>query len=152
MLYFAFGSNLDRPTMLRRCPGAEPVARATLWGHRLAFRSFADGLGVATVVREFGHDVHGAVYRVAGRDLESLDRAEGVPFLYHRARAFVSVEGMGTKRVMLYVLNRPSVDAAPQPAYVETILRGMAEWGLPKIGVLHAVAVAPAWEGDRHAV
>jgi hypothetical protein len=33
-LYFAYGSNMDRPAMKRRCPGARALGPATIDGHR----------------------------------------------------------------------------------------------------------------------
>jgi len=57
MLYFAYGSNLDRRRFEARCPGSRPVAAAELRGYRLAFR----GNGHADIVRQKGGVVRGAL-------------------------------------------------------------------------------------------
>jgi gamma-glutamylcyclotransferase (GGCT)/AIG2-like uncharacterized protein YtfP len=147
-LYLAYGSNLDVATMMRRCPGARPVARATLVGYRLAFRSVAGDVGVATVVPDAGSVVPGAVYEITAADLASLDRCEGTPWLYRRARMTAGVEGFGPRRVLLYVLN-DAADAQPHPSYLATIAAGYREWGLPTDGLLRAAAMV---EGERRAV
>src|SRR5215218_3595522 len=79
-LYFAYGSNLDREGMARRCPDSEPLARATLEGWQLTFQ------GVADIRRRPGARTHGALWRISDRDLERLDSYEGYPSLYGREK------------------------------------------------------------------
>lgn len=47
-LYIAYGSNLDRGQMARRCPTAEVVCSGMLYGHELLFRGSQFG-AAATV-------------------------------------------------------------------------------------------------------
>lgn len=91
-LYFAYGSNLDRAQMRRRCPESKFYRRATLKDHRLKFMgsSVKWSGGVASVEKSSLHDVEGLIYRVSDKDLERLDRFEGHPTVYKRV--FIPLE------------------------------------------------------------
>jgi gamma-glutamylcyclotransferase (GGCT)/AIG2-like uncharacterized protein YtfP len=104
LLYFAYGSNLDREQMQRRCPGARLVGRAVLHGYRLAFAGWSQGWGggVATVEPCPGSHVPGAIYEVTAEHVATLDRAEGVPFAYQRERRQMKVRGK-VRRPILYI-------------------------------------------------
>ena len=52
LLYFAYGSNMNRNQMAFRCPDAEVAGSVRLEGYRLAFRENGGGVGVATVLPE----------------------------------------------------------------------------------------------------
>ena len=126
MLYFAYGSNLDRTQFARRCPGSRPVAPAVLRGYCLAFR----GGGHADIVREKGGLVRGALYEVTKRDTEALDRYEGVPGYYHRITVFVK-DGRGrVRRAFAYRMGNGFGEATPAPSYALVILRGCRDWGI----------------------
>ena len=85
--YFAFGSNMDEEQMAHRCPGARPLAFATLPQHRLVFRgpSRNRGGGVASVDPYDGQEVHGVVWEVTEPDLLTLDRLEGAGLVRRRS-------------------------------------------------------------------
>jgi len=77
----AYGSNLDRQQMRRRCPGARAVGPAWLPGHQLAFAGYSAswGGGVGTVIPSPGEVVPGLLYEVGAEDLRTLDAFEGHP-------------------------------------------------------------------------
>jgi len=126
MLYFAYGSNLDRRQFARRCPGSRSVAPAVLRGYRLAFR----GGGHADIVREKGGTVRGALYEVTKRDVEALNRYEGVPGYYHRITVFVR-DGRGRlRRAFAYKMGNAFGETAPALSYVQIIHRGCRDWGI----------------------
>src|SRR5262245_49397714 len=77
-LYFAYGSNLNRAAMARRCPESRPVASGVLEGWQLTFQ------GVADVEPNQLARTYGALWKITGADLERLDRYEGYPALYGR--------------------------------------------------------------------
>ena len=56
-LYIAYGSNLDRRQMARRCPTAEVVCSGMLYGHELLFRGSqfgaVDSMAKTTSLRTF---------------------------------------------------------------------------------------------------
>ncbi len=124
MLYFAYGSNLDRRQFAARCPGSRPVTSAVLRGYRLAFR----GGGHADIVRQKGGVVRGALYSVTARDAEALDRYEGVPVYYHRITVFVKDEGGRLHRALAYKMNSDVQAEAPSLSYVLTIVCGCRDW------------------------
>src|SRR5262245_38411451 len=104
--YFAFGSNLDLAQLRRRCPGAQPLARATLARHRLAFAGYSprwDG-GVATVVPDPVARVVGLLVRLPRAELAALDRAEGHPCWYARRAVRVWDAAGRRRRAQCYVL------------------------------------------------
>ena len=134
MLYFAYGSNLDRRQFARRCPGSRPVAPAVLRGYRLAFR----GGGHADIVQEKGGLVRGALYQVTKRDVEALDRYEGVPTYYHRITVFVKDERRRVRRAFAYKMGNGFEEAAPALSYALIILRGCRDWGIEPDAQLEA--------------
>ena len=58
MLYFAYGSNLDKDQMAVRCTSARYIANACLKEYRLDFTRFSKtrGCAVADVVEEDGSE------------------------------------------------------------------------------------------------
>lgn len=129
MLYFAYGSNLSKKQVSRRCPNNAPLKTATLNGFRLAFsgtsRRWDDG-GTATVIPCEGKSVPGALYELTQDDERSLDRFEGYPEAYQKID--VDVDG---QRAFTYV-RPPDQDAnLPSDSYIETIRLGYLDWNIP---------------------
>jgi cation transport regulator ChaC len=84
--YFAYGSNLDRDQMSKRCPDARPADVAFLDGWQIAFGGHSprwDG-PPATIIEESGATVPGLLYEISWRELEILDHYEGHPDRYVR--------------------------------------------------------------------
>ena len=97
MLYFAYGSNLNRRAMARRCPQARPVIAAHLHGYRLVFRRYAD-LAADTI-----GIIGGGLYEATPACLHALDRYEDAPKLYRRITVDVETVG-GPREAMTYVI------------------------------------------------
>ena len=133
VLYFAYGSNLDEGQMKERCPGARPVAVATLPNHALTFGGFSQRWGgaVASVRRTRGGHVDGLLYRLPLEELPVLDRAEGHPFSYVRTTRTVRAKA-GLRRAVIYLQPEDGFEAwPPPPEYLavlakEYALRGFA--------------------------
>jgi cation transport regulator ChaC len=125
--YFAYGSNMHRPAMQRRCPRARALGPARLDGYR--FFVGLDGWG--SVVPSPGHTVHGVLWRLTPRDIAALHAYE----LLHRGLYIVRYLPLrhGTRRVraMTYILRRP-VPGIPRPGYVEMIAAAARGWKLPE--------------------
>jgi len=146
MLYFAYGSNLDRRRFRARCPGSRPVATAELRGYRLAFR----GDGFADIVRQKGGVVRGALYGVSARDAVALDYYEGAPVHYHRITVFVKDAGGKLRRALAYKMRNDATDAAPSLFYVLTIVRGYRDWRIePDDEVIAAMETCLAARGGE---
>lgn len=119
-LYFAYGSNLHREQMLRRCPTSEPVRTLTLKNWKLVFR------GVADIVPAKGRLLRGALYTVTAADLAALDRYEGVAGGLYRRVSFKLPEG---ETCIAYRMNDDLLHP-PTDRYYSTIMTGYRNWGI----------------------
>lgn len=130
--YFAYGSNLDRTQMRQRCPSATIEAVATLPKHRLIFGGFSRAWGspVASVIRDEETNVPGVLYSMDLRDLDALDRCEGVPHVYERVTRIVVDDADRRRRVQVYQLAGPRfVTGMPHLRYFHTIRRAYERHG-----------------------
>ena len=115
-LYFAYGANMNREAMARRCPRSKALGRARLARHRLAVMRE----GWLTAVRDPRASVHGVLW----------DRYEGLAQgLYAKIAQPVLAEA-GPKRAMIYV----GANAGPgtlRPEYIAEVLAAARAWPLP---------------------
>lgn len=143
MLYFAYGSNMDPDQMKCRCPSAKCTCRAKLPDHRLAFtrKSSNRGCGVADAVQDEGHDVWGGVYEIDEQDVACLDSCEGYrPGRPKQRNAYVRDECTVLEEgdpehpleVWTYFANPQPDPPPPSDEYIQTIIKGAREWGLPE--------------------
>ena len=125
-LYFAYGSNMDPEQMRDRCSEATRAGRAALLGHRFLINS----RGVATVAPAPYGQVWGVLWNVTERDLESLDRYEGVRAgLYSRAVVEVLTE-RGPVQAIMYVA-ADDTDGTPRGNYLGRIVMAAQAGDLP---------------------
>jgi cation transport regulator ChaC len=126
-LYFAYGSNMNRPAMKRRCPGARAMGPAVLEGYR-----FFVGLeGWGSVAPSAGNVVHGVLWRLTPRDIAALHAYELLhQGLYDVRHLPVRTEGRRV-RAMIYLLRRRA-PGKPRPGYVEMIAAAARGWKLPE--------------------
>jgi gamma-glutamylcyclotransferase (GGCT)/AIG2-like uncharacterized protein YtfP len=128
ILYFAYGSNMNRAQMARRCPSARPLGRARLAEH--AFRITSDG--VANVVPAPGRHVLGVLWSCAASDMAALDVFEGVAEGWYRRAWLPVAAGTGAHHAVVYV-GRTIAPGAPRPGYLDlTVIPGAREFGLPE--------------------
>lgn len=132
--YFAFGANTCRDVLVRR-RRIEPIASeaAELRDHRLAF--VQPGLrwiepAFASVLEAPGCTVHGVLHLLRPGDLERLDRYESRA--HARLERTVHAATRGPLRAWMYVARRPVFGRAPSRRYVELLVRGAREHGLPE--------------------
>ena len=96
-LYFAYGANMERAAMRRRCPGATALGPARLSGWRYAI---AEGYG--SVARAPGRRVFGVLWRLTPRDLAALNIFESLDSgLYRRAMLTVELDGQRARASVL---------------------------------------------------
>lgn len=86
MLYFAYGSNMNRAGMAARCPGARALGVAKLTGWR-----FIIGIdGYASILRAPGGETIGILWRLGARDVAALNAYESLDSgLYSRRQLTV---------------------------------------------------------------
>ena len=144
--YFAFGSNMDAAQMARRCPGAEPIGKATLADHRMVFRgpSRNRGGGVLSVDPSPGDTVTGVLYEVTDAHLAALDRYEGAPEWYLRTTCLVCTEAGPVHEAVLYRLPEHVVEMPPTAAYEEQVAEAFRTLNLNRGPLDDAVARAHA--------
>ncbi|KAG4437957.1 hypothetical protein IFR05_006538 [Cadophora sp. M221] len=79
-LYFGYSSNLSPMTMKQRCPGSLYVGLAILKDYKWIINSTS----YASIIPSPGDVVYGSLYFLSGKDEQSLDLSEGVPWLYEK--------------------------------------------------------------------
>lgn len=132
LLYFAYGSNLHKLQFKRRCRDSSEVGRARLPEYRLAFTRYSTKRkgGVADIVPEPGAEVWGALYEITAADLEALDTFENVPRSYRRENITVFDDAGAPREAVCYFANKTGA-FAPSKMYLELIVNGAVEHGLP---------------------
>jgi hypothetical protein len=151
MLYFAYGSNLSTARLRQRVPSGELVATAVLSGHRLVFHKIGrDGSAKCNAwptgrLEDF---VLGAVYRIAPREKQLLDAAEGLGRGYDIRKTEVKPPGGGNIQVFLYAATAIDPGRRPFSWYKEHVLRGMQEHSFPEDYLATVEAVAAIEDSD----
>ena len=126
-LYFAYGSNMQRAAMARRCPGARAVGPALLDNY--AFFIGVDGWG--SVKPKLGARVHGVLWRLSPRDIAALHAYELLHAGLYDVRRLPVRCGTRLMPAMIYLLRRRAT-GRPKPGYVEMIAAAARAWKLPE--------------------
>lgn len=144
-LYFAYGANMERAAMRRRCGAAVALGPAVLRGWRYVI---AQGYG--SVAPAAGMHVFGVLWRLTPRDLAALNAFESLDSgLYRRATLTVQT-GVQRVRAVVYV-GRRSGRRRPMPGYQERVVAAAEDWGLPPRYVAHLRQHAPGYRAARPA-
>ena len=145
-LYFAYGSNMVREQMRRRCPGARALGPAMLRDHRFAIISGGHG----TVQPHAGAAVHGVLWQLGRDAVAALDRYEEVEAgLYRRTHRMVERDGRPV-RALVYVAATQKPGRA-RPAYLAAIIDAARGFALPASYVAALEAIARTSAGVRPA-
>ena len=144
--YFAYGSNMNREQMSRRCPGAEFGSLAVLKG----WTYFINGNGYAGVQKRPGSETHGCLWTLSESHWVALDRYEAVAEGFYE-RVLLEVE-VGVHRMKLRTWVYLSTDRTygrPSSQYQRIVTEGGREIGLPtgQLGILESWAEGPP--GDK---
>jgi gamma-glutamylcyclotransferase (GGCT)/AIG2-like uncharacterized protein YtfP len=146
VLYFAYGRNMGTHTMELACPGHRFLGAAELRAHRLAFtrRSLRTGAGVADILAAPGASVWGALYALDARHLAAIDEKEGAGWAYERRAVRVLADGRELNAVAYAVIAPDAEHVQPSREYLQALLDGARERGLPAayVAALDAVAAA----------
>jgi gamma-glutamylcyclotransferase (GGCT)/AIG2-like uncharacterized protein YtfP len=129
-LYFAYGSNMDRAAMQRRCPASRPLGPARLPRHGFVLTP----AGYASIAADGDRTIHGLIWELALRDVAALDRYEGIgEGLYEKSYRLV-VTSHGARRALLYVAAGGAQGMA-EPGYLEAIIAAAEDLSLPALYV-----------------
>ena len=128
MLYFAFGSNLNRKQIKRRCKNSRFISRHILKNYQLVFRS---KYGAADIQRKKGSSVLGAIYDISKADEKKLDVYEEFPKVY--VKKYFKILG---KKVMFYYMSNKTKQTEPSRRYLSSIIQGYKDCGYKNSHVL----------------
>ena len=152
-LYLAYGSNLNVEQMAQRCPGAVPVGLVDLPDHKLVFRGSHSG-HYLSVDPCPGSSVTCVAWMLGKGHEAALDRYEGYPLFYDKARASLPVRSLdgqasfGKMRCMWYALPTDAPMGPPYQAYTRACAEGYRYFGLSedilKQAIRRSVTPAPA--------
>ena len=128
-LLFAYDALLDPDTLRGVAPGAEFFLVAHYPETRMEFVSTPAGPR-PTLVKDPGHTVWGAVFKVPAGELDAVLAAAAADGRSpgHRDQRAVDREGNKHDCVFLVADGEP---ASPDPSYVEAMIRGARHWQLP---------------------
>jgi gamma-glutamylcyclotransferase (GGCT)/AIG2-like uncharacterized protein YtfP len=141
-LHFAYGSNMSRALMRRRCPGARGLGPARLNGWRFVITRD----GYASIVPESGAVVHGVVWSLTPRDLGALNAYESLDRRLYVRRVLPVLIGARRRAALVYVAPGRAA-GRPQPGYQELVVAAAREWGLPKTYVATLERLVPGFCG-----
>ena len=128
MLYFAFGSNLNRKQIKRRCKNSRFISRHILKNYQLVFRS---KYGAADIQRKKGSSVLGAIYDINKAEEKKLDAYEDFPKVY--VKKYFKIWG---KKVMFYYMFSKTKQTEPSRRYLSSIIQGYKDCGYQDSHVL----------------
>ena len=134
MFYFAYGSNLNRKQMKRRCKDSCFIKKITLKNYILTFRS---KYGAADIEKKKGKNVYGALYNISKSDERRLDIYEEYPTLYTKMY-FKN----NNKLIMTYLMGKKTKRTTPTFQYFGTIKQGYTDCGINKKSLNAALLLA----------
>ncbi len=130
--YFAYGSNMNRAQMASRAGQILEEQPARLDNYELAFNKKARGGSATANIRPApGKTVHGVLYKIPEAAYRNLDRFEGVPQHYRRTEVVVTNEAGQRFTAQAYVATKVEKGLRPAAHYLQGILDGAKEHGLP---------------------
>lgn len=127
-LYVAYGSNLNKEQMARRCPTAKIYEIGFLKNWELIYRGSRTG-AYATIRRKKGKIVPVAVWKIEDIDERNLDIYEGYPRFYFKRNIMVWLP-TGLKKAMVYIMDPARLPGIPSFHYIDTIYKGYSDCGL----------------------
>lgn len=119
-LYLAYGSNLNKGQMARRCPKAVPLKTLYLADWKLRFN------GVATIEPCEGNMVAAGLWRITPECEKALDLYEGVKQGLYTKEYFT----LDSDRVLVYIMKKCDMEI-PSVSYYKTIEKGFKDFGIP---------------------
>ena len=128
MLYFAFGSNLNRKQIKRRCKNSRFISRHILKNYQHVFRGI---YGAADIQRKKESSVLGAIYDINKVDEKKLDAYEEFPKVY--VKKYFKIWG---KKVMFYYMPCKTKQTEPSRRYLSSIIQGYKDCGYKNSHVL----------------
>ena len=145
MLYFAYGSNMERVQMKRLCPKARFVAAAVLPDHELVFSGSSRmwGGGIANIRDVPGKKVEGVVWEISEAERKVLDEYEGYPDFYVTKEVQVQTTSGKALTAFAYVMANPGREMPPSKPYKRLLISGAEEHGLSEKYIAYLESIRP---------
>ena len=128
----AYGSNLNRDRMKRRCPSSRVVGTADILGYRILFKKSMTG-AYATIEQDANWSVPAVVYRINAADEIRLDRFEGCPTYYYKHHFILRIRRTNgrktTELCSAYIMHEDRLLGKPDMDYFRLIDQGYAQYG-----------------------
>ncbi len=140
MLYFAYGSLVNRDQLLRLCPTAQPIGTAKISHHALCFtgNSATWGGGTATIGLAPTAELWGALYQIDPADRDTIERS-GVEDGYVWSSTQVESPDGELIHSGILIKVRDLRRTSPSNEYLEVLKAGWAQWGLDPNALLRKV-------------
>ena len=116
LLYFAYGTNLNKKIFLKKYKNARYLKKYILRDFELVFRS---KYKVPDIQRKRGSNVKGIIYEIDEVTEKKLDRYEDYPKLYMKKFFYEN-----SKSVMFYFMKRKTPTVKPAKYYLEVMKSG----------------------------
>ena len=119
--YIAYGSNLNKQQMKKRCPDAVVVEKAMLKGYRLDFSLYL------TVNKDPEYKTPVVIWKISKEDEKALDYYEGVDRNLYRKEYII----LNHKVCLIYIMNDipGRKNAVPTDIYLKTCRIGYRDFG-----------------------
>ena len=127
-LYIAYGSNLNKEQMARRCPTARYVGTGMVEGYELKFKGRPEG-AYATIDPKKGGRVPVAIWEIQPYDEFRLHQYEGYPNNYFTRNIPVKI-GNHEVTGMVYIMNLRAQANLPSDKYYDTVEQGYKDCDL----------------------
>ena len=123
MKYFAYGMNTNQSQMINRCPWAQSLGQAVLYGHEFRFARHAD------IIENPDYITHGVLWEITPECELALDALEGFPTYYLKKQVRVFHNGV-VEEAMTYYMTGDNPDEYPSDGYLEMLFDGYKEHGV----------------------
>lgn len=117
--YLAYGSNLNKKQMEKRCPGAKCAGTMILKGYELLFK------GPLTIEKKKDAKVPLGIWEVNESHEKALDRYEGFPILYYKKEISIP----GGKKGFVYIMDEKRPVRVPTEYYYDVCAKGYEDFG-----------------------
>lgn len=107
--------------MAVRCPRAQPLGRAVLYGHEFRFSRHAD------IIENPEFNTQGVLWEITADCEQALDALEGFPSYYLKKKVFVFYNGTPVE-CMTYYMTNEYADELPSDGYLEMLYEGYREY------------------------
>jgi gamma-glutamylcyclotransferase (GGCT)/AIG2-like uncharacterized protein YtfP len=134
MKYFAYGMNTNLSQMANRCPKAQSLGKAVLYGHEFRFARHAD------IIENPEYNTHGVLWEITPDCEMALDALEGYPTYYLKKIVNIFYNGNIVK-AMVYYMTGENIDEYPSDGYLEMLMEGYQEHGVDNRQIYSSLAL-----------